>query len=268
MKADLWQPLAHEMGVPWRSAEAMHWIMGEKEMARRANTIPFAMVNGPNSAGPQGEGNGRIAQANRMHESTIYFEPGDVAALQAGQERRGPVSTFGHPAYLRACGGTGSDYATEGGQQDYESEVDSPTDESRQRMSTQEGEFVKREGKMAEEGGWRLPGLADLDNGISAFVGHGSRCMREEGSHHHPKGGPGPTTVQLGSSDASSSGDRSNRNSSGSLQSHHDKHRESGTLKEPCASSSSRRGSNGSGREHEHEHYQRRVCASHPENQR
>lgn len=245
MKQELWQPLAHELGVPWRSAEAMHWIMGEKEMARRANTIPFAMVSGPNSAGPQGEGNGRIAQANRMHESTIYFEPGDVAALQAGQIGRGPVSTFGHPTYARACGGSGSEYATEGAQQDHESEVDSPIDDTRQRVSTQEGEFVKREGKMAEEGGWRLPGLADLDNGISAFVGHGSRCMREERSHQNPKGAPGPTTLH-NSSDASSSSDHSNRHSSSSIQSHHDKTRESGNQQEPSAKSSSRRGSDGS----------------------
>ncbi|KAL9124563.1 MAG: hypothetical protein Q9217_006117 [Psora testacea] len=67
MRAELWQPIATELNIPWRTAEAMHWNLGEREIARRANTVPFSIVSGANTAGPQGEGNGRIAQSNRMH---------------------------------------------------------------------------------------------------------------------------------------------------------------------------------------------------------
>ncbi|RMZ77974.1 hypothetical protein DV738_g4139, partial [Chaetothyriales sp. CBS 135597] len=35
-KADMWSRIAEEMAMPWRAAEAMHWQMGETEMARRA----------------------------------------------------------------------------------------------------------------------------------------------------------------------------------------------------------------------------------------
>ncbi len=31
------------MGVPWRAAEAMHWQLGEVEMARRAGVVPFSL---------------------------------------------------------------------------------------------------------------------------------------------------------------------------------------------------------------------------------
>ena len=34
--------IAKEMGIPWRAAEAMHWQLGEEEIARRARTVPFS----------------------------------------------------------------------------------------------------------------------------------------------------------------------------------------------------------------------------------
>lgn len=43
MKPDLWGPLAAELGVPWRSAEAMHWALGKDDMAHRAGVNPFSM---------------------------------------------------------------------------------------------------------------------------------------------------------------------------------------------------------------------------------
>lgn len=38
----MWAKIAKEMGIPWRAAEAMHWQLGEEEMARRAGTVPFS----------------------------------------------------------------------------------------------------------------------------------------------------------------------------------------------------------------------------------
>lgn len=49
-KADMWAKIAEEMAIPWRAAEAMHWQMGEHEMARRAGVTPFTLANvGSNS---------------------------------------------------------------------------------------------------------------------------------------------------------------------------------------------------------------------------
>ena len=41
----MWAKVAEEMAVPWRAAEAMHWQLGEQDMARRAGVVPFSLSN-------------------------------------------------------------------------------------------------------------------------------------------------------------------------------------------------------------------------------
>ncbi|KAF4340474.1 hypothetical protein FBEOM_5601 [Fusarium beomiforme] len=52
-KSEMWAKVAEEMAVPWRAAEAMHWQLGETDMARRAGVVPFSLaavnVEGSNS---------------------------------------------------------------------------------------------------------------------------------------------------------------------------------------------------------------------------
>jgi len=43
----MWAKVAEEMAVPWRAAEAMHWQLGEAEMARRAGVVPFSLSSVP-----------------------------------------------------------------------------------------------------------------------------------------------------------------------------------------------------------------------------
>ncbi|KUL85865.1 hypothetical protein ZTR_07322 [Talaromyces verruculosus] len=45
-KAEMWAKVAEEMAIPWRAAEAMHWQLGEQEMARRAGVVPFSLSSG------------------------------------------------------------------------------------------------------------------------------------------------------------------------------------------------------------------------------
>ncbi len=40
----MWAKVAEEMQVPWRAAEAMHWQLGEADMARRAGVTPFSLT--------------------------------------------------------------------------------------------------------------------------------------------------------------------------------------------------------------------------------
>ena len=54
----MWAPLAAELNVPWRAAEAMHWQLGETDMARRAGVTPFSLASGPSSMTGQGHGPG------------------------------------------------------------------------------------------------------------------------------------------------------------------------------------------------------------------
>lgn len=39
-KKEMWSPIAVEMGVPWRTVEAMHWVLGVKELYTRAGLEP------------------------------------------------------------------------------------------------------------------------------------------------------------------------------------------------------------------------------------
>ncbi|KAK4204662.1 hypothetical protein QBC40DRAFT_345151 [Triangularia verruculosa] len=49
-KPEMWAKVAEEMQVPWRAAEAMHWQLGENEMARRAGVVPFTLNMNPNDS--------------------------------------------------------------------------------------------------------------------------------------------------------------------------------------------------------------------------
>lgn len=55
-KQEMWSKVAEEMAVPWRAAEAMHWQLGENDMARRAGVVPFSLstitIDSP-SSGPR-----------------------------------------------------------------------------------------------------------------------------------------------------------------------------------------------------------------------
>lgn len=44
LKQDMWNKVSQEMGIPWRTAEAMHWQLGEQDIQRRAGVAqPFVM---------------------------------------------------------------------------------------------------------------------------------------------------------------------------------------------------------------------------------
>ncbi|KAK6430112.1 hypothetical protein LTR95_013736 [Oleoguttula sp. CCFEE 5521] len=43
-KKDMWEKISKEMALPWRAAEAMHWQIGEIEMAQRANVPVFHLA--------------------------------------------------------------------------------------------------------------------------------------------------------------------------------------------------------------------------------
>ena len=102
----MWKLVAHEMKIPWRSAEGMHWIMGETEMARRANVTPFSSTIQSSSisnttmnayASNNNHGNvHRQASSYRNGNGTIVFNPDHLSSLDTPIEMttKGPVSTF------------------------------------------------------------------------------------------------------------------------------------------------------------------------------
>jgi hypothetical protein len=53
LKPDMWSKVAEELAVPWRAVEAMHWQLGEAEMARRAGVMPFKLTASNVDSGPR-----------------------------------------------------------------------------------------------------------------------------------------------------------------------------------------------------------------------
>lgn len=56
----MWEKISKEMQLPWRAAEAMHWQIGEVEMAQRANVPVFHLAGQqgsmPSQMGPMSDG--------------------------------------------------------------------------------------------------------------------------------------------------------------------------------------------------------------------
>ena len=157
MKQDIWTPLAKELQVPWRSAEAMHWQLGEEDMARRAGSTLFTMAAA-----------GSTNPANVSSSSSA-----------SGTERYGlPEPTAG--------GYSGYDEAERASE---EGEI-GDTRRRRRRADTQQttqGQQLAPVGQGFEVGqgghGIVLPSLAELTGGVPAPV----RLSRERG---YWEGGP------------------------------------------------------------------------------
>lgn len=66
----MWKPLAAELNVPWRAAEAMHWQLGQVEMARRAGVTPFSI-----SGGSAGTSTSRLETQMMDNSSSIAYPP-------------------------------------------------------------------------------------------------------------------------------------------------------------------------------------------------
>ncbi|KAI9726225.1 MAG: hypothetical protein M1834_009395 [Cirrosporium novae-zelandiae] len=86
-KQEMWQKVAEEMSCPWRAAEAMHWQLGEQEMARRAgNFKPFSLTSPSGDASARGRrGSAASSRTNRNSISQgIPPQLPSVAEITAG----------------------------------------------------------------------------------------------------------------------------------------------------------------------------------------
>lgn len=66
----MWEKISKEMALPWRAAEAMHWQIGEVEMAQRANVPVFHLAGQQNASTTTGA----------MPDSRSSTSPGSVSS--------------------------------------------------------------------------------------------------------------------------------------------------------------------------------------------
>lgn len=92
--------------MPWRAVEAMHWQLGEHEMAKRAGVTPFSLTNAattlepavlpaPRPHGPFGAPPSRLRREPMAHEAGLSgtHQLPSLAELTAG------LPAFSAPPY-------------------------------------------------------------------------------------------------------------------------------------------------------------------------
>ncbi|KAI9815728.1 MAG: hypothetical protein M1827_002124 [Pycnora praestabilis] len=95
LKPEMWSKVAEEMAIPWRAAEAMHWQLGEQEMAHRAGVVPFSLTSAPAETPPKGRRVSTTASRSRR-ESTARSMPPQLPSVAE--------MTAGSPAYSTPFG--------------------------------------------------------------------------------------------------------------------------------------------------------------------
>lgn len=85
-KKDMWEKISKEMQLPWRAAEAMHWQIGEVEMAQRAN-VPVFHLAGQQNASMSG---------GALVDSRSSTSPGSVSSGPAHVQAYAHTHTHNH----------------------------------------------------------------------------------------------------------------------------------------------------------------------------
>ncbi|KAJ5737310.1 uncharacterized protein N7483_002435 [Penicillium malachiteum] len=101
-KAEMWSNVAEEMAIPWRAAEAMHWQLGEQQMARRAGVVHFSLsshaIDPPTTRTRRASTSLTRPREISTSRAIPGHRPGLVAQLPSLEE-----STTGVPAYAPAA---------------------------------------------------------------------------------------------------------------------------------------------------------------------
>ena len=104
----MWAPLASELGIPWRAAEAMHWQLGENDMARRAGVTPFSLAGGVSAMSGSGPGPGPGPSPGLGPPPVVSgYQPGGSIGLPPGSLGEGIPGIVGGMAMQDASRGGG-----------------------------------------------------------------------------------------------------------------------------------------------------------------
>ncbi|GAP83840.2 putative MYB DNA-binding domain-containing protein [Rosellinia necatrix] len=82
-KPEMWAKVAEEMAIPWRAAEAMHWHLGEQDMARRAGVTPFSL----STQTLETAHGGSRASSRHVHSSSQGGVPREASHGRGGYSR-------------------------------------------------------------------------------------------------------------------------------------------------------------------------------------
>ena len=170
----------------------MHWALGEADMCRRANVLPWPLgSNRPEPASAPPPSAGRVAQRDRMRGSTRVFEGRDITTITSPSFHSingngnvpypGVASPMGYPNISNGHSFPGYDDEHDNDEpEDEEGEGDAEDEDDQQRQEYSEGPRVRRR-RLGN--GTRLPSLAELDRASAAYCaagGGGGGLIKQE----------------------------------------------------------------------------------------
>lgn len=103
-KPEMWSKVAEEMAVPWRAAEAMHWQLGEADMARRAGVVPFSLSSATMETAPPGH---RVSPS-RGHTHTQSLSSTISGSGSSSSRYSRPTTSHSASGSVRGGNGGGS----------------------------------------------------------------------------------------------------------------------------------------------------------------
>ena len=148
------------MAVPWRAAEAMHWQLGEADMARRAGVVPFSLSSVTLDAPPPGH----RSSPTRGHSHSQSYSGAASAGSSSSRFSR-PSTAQGAPSSGRGSGSGGSGLRTIAARRE-------STPRSVPPPSPSDGLALAAIGggmAMGRGGGQMLPSVAEMTTGVSPY---------------------------------------------------------------------------------------------------
>ena len=189
----MWKPVAAELGIPWRTAEGMHWIIGEQEMARRANVHPFSSAIQPSSSSMTSAPSNTRNHKGYMLNSSMAFDDQDVSTSESPITSQGahigPVTPYAVP--IAPSNGSGARNRSRRSEMSCASIEDANAFQIRDINS--ESSFMDRNlsapispsvlnhfneshpGDLSKTHSALLPSVAELEGGVSPFAIEGGR---------------------------------------------------------------------------------------------
>jgi hypothetical protein len=151
------------MAVPWRAAEAMHWQLGEADMARRAGVVPFSLSSVSMDAPPPPS---HRASPSRGH-SHSQSHPSNVGVPGSNVPRYSrPASAHGGPSSVNTRATGGSSARSIAARRDSTPRSAPPRSSDDGRLLAAIGSGMPmgmgREGKL-------LPSVAEMTTGVSPY---------------------------------------------------------------------------------------------------
>ena len=178
------------MAVPWRAAEAMHWQLGEADMARRAGVVPFSLSSVALDTPPPGSRSSPTrSHAHSQSHSSIISGTGS----SSGSRYSRPTTSHSHSSSRGSGSNVGRTIAAR--RESTPRSVPPPSPSDGLALAAIGGGMAMGIGR-GGQGGQMLPSVAEMTTGVSPYSTPAYTMSMSMGGGYSS---PGPLLPAIGS---------------------------------------------------------------------